>query len=79
MAGYGLSPVRQATGGTIRANNFTDGNGYRIAATAPTAYFEGDLVTYSAGLLVTDMGALHLELLLVYSGEQNIRTILAEM
>jgi len=50
MAGYGLSPVRQATGGTIRANNFTDGNGYRIAATAPTAYFEGDLVTYSAGL-----------------------------
>jgi len=57
MAGYGLEPVRQATGGTIRANNFTDGNGYRIAATAPTAYFEGDLVTYSAGLLVTDVGA----------------------
>ncbi len=57
MAGYGLSPVRQATGGTIRANNFTDGNGYRIAATAPSAYFEGDLVTYSAGLLVTDMGS----------------------
>ena len=56
MAGYGLSPVRQATGGTIRANNFTDGIGYRIAATAPSAYFEGDLVTYSAGLLVTDMG-----------------------
>ena len=57
MAGYGLEPGRQATGGTIRANNFTDGNGYRIAATAPTAYFEGDLVTYSAGLLVTDMGS----------------------
>jgi hypothetical protein len=57
MAGYGLEPVRQATGGTIRANNFTDGNGYRIAATAPTAYCEGDLVTYSAGLLVTDVGA----------------------
>jgi hypothetical protein len=52
---YGLDPVRQANGGTIRANNFSDGNGYRIAATAPTAYFEGDLVTYAAGLLVTDM------------------------
>ena len=36
---YGLSPVRQANGGTIRLNNWVDGNGYRIAATAPTAYF----------------------------------------
>ena len=35
MAGYGLEPVRQSNGGTIRANNFSDGNGYRIAATAP--------------------------------------------
>ena len=55
MAGYGLDPVRNADGGTGRANNFSDGNGYRIAATAPTAYFEGDLCTLSAGLLVTDM------------------------
>ena len=55
MAGYGLDPVRNADGGTVRANNFSDGNGYRIAATAPTAYFEGDLCTLSAGLLVTDM------------------------
>ena len=55
MAGYGLEPVRQATGGTIRANNFCDGNGYRIAATAPSAFFEGDLVTYSSGNIVTDM------------------------
>ena len=57
MAGYGLEPVRQATGGTIRANNFCDGNGYRIAATAPSAFFEGDLVTYSSGNIVTDMGS----------------------
>jgi len=55
MAGYGLDPVRNADGGTVRANNFSDGNGYRIAATAPSAYFEGDLCTLSAGLLVTDM------------------------
>ena len=53
MAGYGLDPVRQANGGTIRANNFSDGNGYRIAATAPSAFFEGDLVTYSSGNIVT--------------------------
>ena len=52
MAGYGLDPVRQANGGTIRANNFSDGNGYRIAATAPSAFFEGDLVT-SAGATVS--------------------------
>lgn len=57
MAGYGLEPVRQSNGGTIRANNFSDGNGYRIAATAPSAFFEGDLVTYSSGNIVTDMGA----------------------
>ena len=37
MAGYGLDPVRNADGGTVRANNFSDGNGYRIAATAPSA------------------------------------------
>ena len=55
MAGYGLDPVRNADGGSIRSNNFSDGNGYRIAATAPTAYFEGDLCTQSAGLLITDM------------------------
>jgi hypothetical protein len=55
MAGYGMEPVRQANGGTIRANNFSDGNGYRVAATAPSAFFEGDLVTYSAGNIVTDM------------------------
>ena len=57
MAGYGLSPIRHAAGGTVRLNNYTDMNGYRIAATAPSAYFEGDLVTYSSGLLVTDVGA----------------------
>ena len=57
MAGYGLAPVRNADGGSIRANNFCDGNGYRIAATAPTAYFEGDLCTLTNGLLVTDMGS----------------------
>ena len=57
MAGYGLSPVRNADGGSIRANNFSDCNGYRIAATAPTAYFEGDLCTLTNGLLVTDMGS----------------------
>ena len=55
MAGYGLEPIRQANGGTIRANNFSDGNGYRVAATAPSSFFEGDLVTYSAGNIVTDM------------------------
>ena len=55
MAGYGLEPIRQANGGTIRANNFSDGNGYRVAATAPSAFFEGDLVTYSSGNIVTDM------------------------
>ena len=57
MAGYGLEPVKHAGGGLNRVNNFADGNGYRIAATAPSAFFEGDLVTYSAGLLVTDVGA----------------------
>ena len=57
MAGYGLSPMHHAAGGQNRVNNYTDMNGYRIAATAPSAYFEGDLVTYSSGLLVTDIGA----------------------
>ena len=57
MAGYGLSPVRNADGGSIRANTFSDCNGYRIAASAPSAYFEGDLCTLTNGLLVTDMGA----------------------
>ena len=57
MAGYGLAPVRNADGGSIRANNFSDCNGYRIAATAPTAYFEGDLCSFTNGLLVTDMGS----------------------
>jgi len=57
MAGYGLAPVKNGDGGSIRANNFCDGNGYRIAATAPTAYFEGDLCTLTNGLLVTDMGS----------------------
>ena len=57
MAGYGLSPIRHGAGGTVRLNNYADANGYRIAATAPTAFFEGDLVTYSSGLLVTDIGA----------------------
>ena len=56
MAGYGLEPVKNATGGTIRANNFCDGNGYRIAATAPSAFFEGDLVSWSSGNIITDMG-----------------------
>ena len=57
MAGYGLDPVRNGDGGTIRANNFCDGNGYRIAATAPTAYFEGDLCSLTNGLLITDMAS----------------------
>ena len=57
MAGYGMSPVRNGDGGSVRANNFCDGNGYRIAATAPTAYFEGDLCTLASGLLITDMGS----------------------
>ncbi len=34
---YGLSPIRQSNGGTVRLNNWVDGNGYRIAATAPSA------------------------------------------
>jgi len=54
---YGLEPIRQANGGTIRNNNFVDGNGYRVAATAPTAYFEGDTVSLSSGLLVTDIAS----------------------
>jgi hypothetical protein len=54
---YGLSPVRQANGGTIRLNNWVDGNGYRIATTAPSAYFEGDTVSLSSGLLVADIGS----------------------
>jgi len=57
MAGYGLAPVKNGDGGSIRANNFCDGNGYRIAATAPTAFFEGDLCTLASGLLITDMGS----------------------
>ena len=54
---YGLEPIRQANGGTIRNNNFVDGNGYRINATAPSAYFEGDTVSLSSGLLVQDIGS----------------------
>ena len=54
---YGLEPIRQANGGTIRNNNFVDGNGYRIAATAPTAYFEGDTCSLASGLLVQDIGS----------------------
>ncbi len=54
---YGLEPVRQANGGTVRNNNFVDGNGYRIAATAPTAYFEGDTCSLASGLLVQDIGS----------------------
>ena len=54
---YGLSPVRQSNGGTIRLNNWVDGNGYRIAATAPSAYFEGDTCSLSSGLLVQDIGS----------------------
>ena len=57
MAGYGMIPVRNGDGGSVRANNFCDGNGYRIAATAPSAYFEGDLCTLASGLLITDMGS----------------------
>tara|TARA_R100001440_G_scaffold32297_3_gene50899 strand:+ start:1227 stop:1832 length:606 start_codon:yes stop_codon:yes gene_type:complete len=57
MAGFGLSPVKHAKGGIVRTNNFAGQNGYRIAATAPTAFFEGDLVTLSSGNIVTDMGA----------------------
>tara|TARA_R100001460_G_scaffold20481_3_gene42446 strand:+ start:464 stop:1075 length:612 start_codon:yes stop_codon:yes gene_type:complete len=54
---YGLSPVRQSNGGTIRLNNWVDGNGYQVAATAPSAYFEGDTCSLSSGLLVTDIGS----------------------
>ena len=54
---YGLEPIRQANGGTIRNNNFVDGNGYHIAATAPTAYFEGDTCSLASGLLVQDIGS----------------------
>ena len=54
---YGLEPIRQANGGTVRNNNFVDGNGYRIAATAPTAYFEGDTCSLASGLLVQDIGS----------------------
>jgi hypothetical protein len=57
MAGYGLQPVKHAKGGIVRTNNFSGVNGYRIAATAPSAFFEGDLVTLSSGNIVTDMGA----------------------
>jgi hypothetical protein len=53
---YGLEPVRQANGGTIRLNNWVDGNGYQVAATAPSAFFEGDTCSLSSGLLVTDIG-----------------------
>ena len=54
---YGLKPVKHAKGGLVRTNNFSGVNGYRIAATAPSAFFEGDLVTFSAGNIVTDMAA----------------------
>jgi len=54
---YGLKPVKHAKGGIVRTNNFSGVNGYRIAATAPSAFFEGDLVTLSSGNIVTDMGA----------------------
>lgn len=54
---YGLKPKKHAKGGSIRTNNFSGANGYRIAATAPSAFFEGDLVTFSAGNIVTDMAA----------------------
>jgi hypothetical protein len=54
---YGLQPVKHAKGGIVRTNNFSGVNGYRIAATAPSAFFEGDLVTFSSGNIVTDMGA----------------------
>jgi len=57
MAGYGLQPVKHAKGGIVRTNNFSGVNGYRIAATAPSAFFEGDLVSFSSGNIVTDMGA----------------------
>jgi len=54
---YGLKPVKHAKGGIVRTNNFSGVNGYRIAATAPSAFFDGDLVTCSGGNIVTDMGA----------------------
>jgi hypothetical protein len=54
---YGLKPVKHAKGGIVRTNSFSGVNGYRIAATAPSAFFEGDLVTFSSGNIVTDMGA----------------------
>lgn len=54
---YGLKPVKHAKGGIVRTNNFSGVNGYRIAATAPSAFFEGDLVSLSSGNIVTDMGA----------------------
>ena len=54
---YGLQPVKHAKGGIVRTNNFSGVNGYRIAATAPSAFFEGDLVTFSSGNIITDMGA----------------------
>jgi hypothetical protein len=54
---YGLKPVKHAKGGIVRTNNFSGVNGYRIAATAPSAFYEGDLVTFSSGNIVTDMGA----------------------
>ena len=54
---YGLQPVKHAKGGIVRTNNFSGVNGYRIAATAPSAFFEGDLVSFSSGNIVTDMGA----------------------
>ena len=57
MAGFGLSPVKHAKGGIVRTHNFVGQHGYRIATTAPTAFFEGDLVTLSSGNIVTDMGA----------------------
>jgi hypothetical protein len=43
--------------GLVRLNNWVDGNGYRIAATAPSAYFEGDTCSLASGLLVADIGS----------------------
>ena len=54
---YGLQPVKHAKGGIVRTNNFSGVNGYRIAATAPSAFFEGDLVSFSGGNIITDMGS----------------------
>ena len=57
MAGFGLSPVKHAKGGLVRTNNFVGSQGYRLATTAPTAFFEADLVTLSTSNIGTDMAA----------------------